>query len=239
MWFVLELEEYLLRSRDTELVFSAKSKVYSIYNYFCRFENELGLLEKLDGWIFIEWSDSNKYVMDVNFPTNMLYYRMLTSIDRLYNDSNIRRKAEKLKQTILNLSYKDGFFHDRAVRDEKGVLTTTDEITETAQYYAFFMNVATEKEYPELWNILLNNFGAFRQEGIYANISQSNSFIGNYLRLDLLAKHSEHQRLEAEIDKLFFYMAEQTGTLWEDKSANRSSLCHGFASHAAVWLLSM
>lgn len=236
MWFILELEEYLTRSNDRELIDRAKEKVYMIMNYFINFENEFGLLEKLDGWIFIEWSDSNKYVMDVNFPTNMLYCRMLKSIQLLYNDDEAGKKASKLKQTILAMSYKNGFFHDRAVRNDNGQLIITDDITETAQYYAFYMNIANEKTHTSLWRTLLHDFGPFRKDGSYTDISPSNSFIGNYLRLDLLFRYGCYNQLVAEIEKAFLYMAEQTGTLWEDKSSINSSLCHGFASHAAVWL---
>ena len=37
-------------------------------DYFKPFQNGDELLEKLDGWVFIEWSKSNDYVKDVSYP---------------------------------------------------------------------------------------------------------------------------------------------------------------------------
>lgn len=74
MWFVLELEEYIKRSGDCAFAERAKSRVYGLIQYFATFENEYGLLEKLEKWVFVEWSRANDpdVVQDVNFPTNML-----------------------------------------------------------------------------------------------------------------------------------------------------------------------
>ena len=229
MWFVIELYEYVQRSGDTQIVKDAKKRVYNVLNYFGKFENSLGILEKLDGWIFIEWSDSNKYVKDINFPTNMLYYKFKVFISELYNDEKLKKEAEKLKENIINLSYDGVFFHDRAIASVSGY-TVTDEITETAQYYAFFSGIAEPDKNDALLNNLINHFGTNRDE-LFNNVSPSNMFIGNYLRLQLLKRINNNELLLKEIEEMFYYMAEKTGTLWEDKSFVRSSLCHGFASY--------
>ena len=84
MWFVLQLAEYADRSGDRELVESLRPRVLKLLEYFRQFENQDGLLEKLPSWVFVEWSQANKFVQDVNYPSNMLYAGMLDAADRLY-----------------------------------------------------------------------------------------------------------------------------------------------------------
>jgi len=65
MWFVIQLQEYLARSDDRQLVDALEPKVMSLLKYFERFENEDGLLEKVESWVFVEWSKANSFVQDV------------------------------------------------------------------------------------------------------------------------------------------------------------------------------
>ena len=99
MWYVLELEEYLDRTSDRELIDMAKDKLYSLVEYFEEFENSDGLLEKLEKWVFVEWSKANEFVQDVSYPSNMLYARMLRTMGRLY-DKKFIEKAEKIEKVI-------------------------------------------------------------------------------------------------------------------------------------------
>ncbi len=58
----------------------------------------------------------------------------------------------------------------------------------------------------------------------------ANSFIGNMLRMELLSRAGRsRQILEESIDYLL-YMADRTGTLWENTEPS-ASCDHGFASH--------
>lgn len=236
MWFVIQLDEYLTRSGDTELVEAARDKVMRLLRYFKKLENSDGLLEKLESWVFLEWSRANDLVQDINYPSNATYAKMKRIIARLYDMPELIPEAEKIEKFIRDNTMVNGFFCDNSVLDENGVAHLSGECTETCQYYAFYMDVATPETYPKLWNTLLNDFGPDRvQKGVYPEIAPSNAFIGNYLRLDLLARYGELERLENEIKGYFLYMAEKTGTLWEmvDESA---SCNHGFASHVIIWL---
>ena len=114
---------------------------------------------------------------------------------------------------------------------------STGNRSETCQYYAFFTGVATIEEYPELWNKLLTEFGPERiQKGLYPEIWPSNAFIGNFLRLELLLREGKYQQLLDECVGYFEYMADRTGTLWENQTDN-ASCNHGFTSYAAVFIL--
>src|SRR5205085_10347840 len=115
LWFVVQLEEYLNRSGDTELVEKFKLKVLRLFEYFKAFENENGLLEKLDGWVFVEWSKANDYVQDVNYPSNMLYAGALAAAGRIYNMNKLLEHSYRLKEEIRKQSYNGTFFVDNAV----------------------------------------------------------------------------------------------------------------------------
>ena len=235
MWLILELEEYRNRSGDEELVQRYKNKVLRLLDYFKAFENSDGLLENPDGCVFVEWSRANELAHDVNYPTNMLYSAALMAAARLYKDQSFVRKAEKLKAEILKQSYCDGFFVDNAVR-RGPVLVPSGESTEVCQYYAFFFNIVTPQSAPELFQTLIKDFGPTRkQNNLYPQIAFANAFIGNYLRLDILVRYGFYQEVLDNIERYFLYMAEKTGTLWENDS-DSASCNHGFASYVLYWL---
>ncbi|MBR5428855.1 MAG: hypothetical protein IK118_10935 [Clostridia bacterium] len=235
MWYLLQLAEYRKRSGDEDLIARAKQKMYALAEFFKQYENTSGLLEKLDSWVFVEWSKANDYVQDVNFPTNMLYAKFLETLGGLYGDAALCEKAEKLRQTIRETAFDGTFFIDNALRVD-GELRLTGNHTETAQYYAFFTGVATPETYRELYELMLTRFGPDRDpETEFPDVPVSNAFIGNYLRLEILYLNGEHERLKREIRSFFLPMAEKTGTLWENMT-DFASCCHGFASCVAYWL---
>jgi len=231
MWFVIQLQEYLARTNDQTLVDALKPKVLKLLKYFEPFENESGLLEKLESWIFIEWSKANDFVQDVNYPTNMLYAATLEAVGELYELEELQQKAESIRDTIRQQSFNGHFFVDNAIRNEQGKLNVTNNTTEVCQYYAFYFDIANPNSHPDLWQKLTSEFGPGRKNSNpYPLVHFANTFIGDYLRLELLSRyHLEAQLLSESID-YFDYMAQRTGTLWENQSPH-ASCNHGFASH--------
>lgn len=231
MWFLVQIEDYANRGGDMELVAGLETKVAGLLDYLQKFENEDGLLEKLESWIFVEWSRANDFVQDVNYPTNMLYSAALERAGILYNNENWKNKAAKVKQAILEQSFNGEFFTDNAIRAENGELVVTENTTEVCQYYAFFFNIATPETHPDLWKKLTTEFGPNRDDSkIYPQVFRANAFIGNYLRMDILSRYGLQSQLLEEIQDYFYYMAERTGTLWENTSPH-ASCNHGFASY--------
>lgn len=235
MWFVLQLKEYFERTGDRELVDSAKERVFALLDFTKKYENEKGLLQKLESWIFVEWSEANDYVLDINYPTNMLYSMVLDAAAQLYSAPELGEKAKRLRKVIVEESFDGEFFRDNSVLDKNGVPVITNNRSETCQYYAFFSGTADEERFPELFEKLIEKFGPDRDEKTYPDIPRSNAFIGNYLRLELLYRRGMNDRLLKEIRAFFLPMAKATGTLWENMSS-RASCNHGFASHVAYWL---
>lgn len=236
MWYVLELEEYYERTGDRELVELAREKIYSLLEYFEGFENEDGLIENLRSWVFVEWSAANAFTAGVNYPSNMLYSRMLESVGKLY-DEKFLEKSLKIRKTINAQSYFDGFYHDHALRNSEGKLeVAAKDVSETCQYYAFYMGCATREMHGKLLDTLIYDFGPDREaDGKWNWVHPSNAFIGNYLRLDILCNEKLYDKVLDDIDGFFYHMVDKTGTLWEHQQPT-GSCSHAFASHVIVWL---
>jgi alpha-L-rhamnosidase len=231
MWFVVQLREYLYRSQDRELVDALKPKVLKLIEYFEPFKNDDGLLEKLDSWVFVEWSAANRYVQDVNYPSNMLFAGMLDAAGDLYGLDDLTNEAKAIRQTIRQQAFNGKFFVDNAVRTDDGQLQVTSNTTEVCQYYAFYFNIATPDTHPGLWQVLTEEFGPRRNhDQVWPEVHRANAFIGNYLRLELLSQYGLKNQLLDECVNFFDYMALRTGTLWENISPH-ASCNHGFASH--------
>jgi len=232
MWFVVQLEEYQARSGDRELVAALRPRLEALYQYFQKFTNKDGLLEKLESWVFVEWSKANSFVQDVSYPTNMLYAAALAAGGRMYNEPALIDQAEHIRTVIRRQSFDGEFFVDNAVRKD-GQLQVTRNRTEVCQYFAFFFDVATPQTHEELWDKLVQQFGPERkQTNAFPEIHPANAFVGNYLRSELLSRYNHPAQVKKELVDFYLYMAEQTGTLWENVGAS-ASCNHGFASHVA------
>jgi len=230
LWFIVQLEEYLSRSGDRETVDQLRPKVTSLFRYFERFLNSDGLLEKLEQWVFVEWSKANDFVQDVNYPSNMLYAAALSSAARLYGEPQLSRQAETVRRAVARQSFDGDFFVDNAIREGR-VLRVTRNRTEVCQYFAFYFDVATPESHPALWRRLLEEFGPQRSKTkAFPEVYPANAFVGNMLRLEILSRYGQTQRILDESIDYLLYMEERTGTLWENIDTS-ASCNHGFASH--------
>jgi alpha-L-rhamnosidase len=230
LWFLIELEDYARCGGDPLLISKLKPRVESLLHFFSQYENTDGLLEKLPAWNFVEWSRANSFTQDVSYPTNMLYSAALIRAGALYKNDSWREKAEKIKTQILKQSYNGEFFVDNAIRRD-GKLAPTGNTTEVCQYYAFYFDIATPRTHSNLWKKLTTEFGPKRDpRKTYPRVFVANAFMGNYMRVDLLARYGVVQQEIGEVQDFFYPMAEKTGTLWEHMG-NHASCNHGFASY--------
>lgn len=233
MWFVLELEEYLWRSGDRAAIEALRGKIEKLFTFYSQYLNSDGLLEKLPNRVFVEWSAANNYLQDVNYPTNMLYAAALDAASRLYSVPEWHEQAEQMRETIRAQAYDGKFFVDHAKRGEDGALEVLQDKSEVCQYFAFFFKTASPETYPELWKILLDEFGPNREKTkAYPGVAKANSFVGNVVRMELLSQARRVDQILAESVAYNEYMADRTGTLWENTGAT-ASCNHGFASHIA------
>ncbi len=235
LWLVLQLEEYLQRSGDRALVGAFAPKVRDLFAWFEPFVNADGLLEDLDGWIFVEWSKANEFVEGINYPTNMLRAAALDAAGRLYSVAAWQDRACRLREAIAAQAFDGAFFVDQAVREE-GYLRLTAHRTEICQYYAFYFGVASPETHGALWETLCRDFGPRRDaEQTYPEVYPAAMLNGYFLRLALLERYGFGAQALAEAVDYFLPMADATGTLWEH-AGPEASCCHGFASHVVVTL---
>lgn len=237
MWFVLQLKDYYLRTNDRTLIDLAKDRVYKLVDFFKKYENEYGLLEDLESWVFIEWSACNyeDYVKGVNYPTNMLFSAMLEAVDFLYGDKNLLKKSKIIKENVIKLSFDGNFFADNSIRVDGNLTRCNEHLSETCQYYALYFNVYRQ---PTFEKKLIEHFGPFRSENVYNNVHKSCAFIGNYLRLYYLLEKGYYNLVLKEIGEYFYNMAKSTGTLWEHNKAEIKGSCnHGFTSVTAEMIV--
>ena len=239
LWLILELWEYRNRKPGETLTTAFYTKIEKLLTYFEAYENEDGLLENLDGWVFVEWSEANDLTEGVNYPSNMLYSAALRAAGTLYDREDWLKKGRELAGKICAQSYRNGFFSDQALR-RNGRPVLVPKKTEVCQYYAFFMKIASRETYPELFERLMHDFGPKREETKnWPEIAPANAFIGNYLRIELLSGQGMKEQILQETKEFFGYMMQRTGTLWENTKAS-ASCNHGFASHVIyVWSKNM
>jgi len=228
LWYVLEQADYAKRTGDFDFVTAQKEQIYSILEYFQSKENEYGLLEDLEGWVFVEWSRANDFVGGVNFPSNMCYYGAMRAVAELFQDDTLTKKAKCLKKTIIDWAYNGTFFVDNALR-VGGRLQITDNISETCQNYAAFFQIFTKEEKPAFYCRLIEELGCFNRERYHRGMYASNMFIGYILRLSVLLREEAYEAVLAECKNRFADMAECTGTIWELFQTN-ASCNHGFGS---------
>ena len=237
LWYVVQLEGYFRRNAQADPAFF-KARLYDLIKFLEAHRNADGLLERLPGWNFIEWSQANDWVQDVHYPTNLLYARVLDLMSGWYGDAELHGRAQQIREVVVKQSFDGKLFRDHATRKD-GKLVVEPHTSEVCQYFAFFFD-AVPREDPRvapLVNLVLNVFGPERkQKGLMPELAYPNAFIGNYLRLEVLLRWHRYEQVLREIEGYFAPMAAKTGTLWENDSVT-GSLNHGFASFAGVAIL--
>ncbi len=237
MWLIGELEECVRGGGGMALAEAFRPKVMGLVDALHRYRNGDGLLQNLPGWVFIEWSEANDLVQDVNYPANMLYAWALDAAARLYGRHDLAEEAAAVRTTVRRQSFTGKWFCDNAVvSKETGRLKLSGRQTEVCQYFAFFTGTATPESHSELYRVLLDEFGPNRVEkGLYPEVAPANFLFGTLLRMELLSREGRSRQIYDEIRDYLLYMAERTGTLWENLTPT-ASCCHGFSSIAAEYL---
>ncbi len=234
MWYILEVDEYIRKRGHEAQAEDFKESIYALLDFYRQFENADGLLEKLTGWNFVEWSIANQWTQDVNYPTNFLYAQVLECVDKLYGDPYCLKRSQEVRKAAIEQSFNGTYFMDHAIRDENGILQLQGHSSEACQYYAVLFGGIdlNETRYKGLKDLILHVFSPNRN-GKMPEIFEVNAFIGAYLRLEALLKMGEKELALSDVRSFFGQMAQHTGTLWEYRQ-EKGSKDHGFASYALV-----
>lgn len=228
MWYVVEVGEYAKRGGDVKPL---EKPVTDVLWFLSCFENSSGLLENLPYWNFVEFSKANRLTNGVNYPTNMLYYKVLETAYALYPHLVVEGKTEKIRNAIIEQSFDGAFFRDHATRDENNNLILQPEKTAICQHEAFYFDIASsdDEKFVLLKNFVLENCG---YGGNTEDVEPLGMFMGYNIRIFLLNKMGEFERNLKEIEQLYGMMADTCGTLWEhlDPYGGGSSLNHGLSA---------
>lgn len=248
LFLVLQVREYYIFTGDRDFIELHKKRIEKIINSFETYENKDGLLENLPGWLFIDWSAANlpEYVNPVSVPTNALYARALECAGELLNNHEWRDKAANIRRLLKKyavnkekfISGSKGFFSDNLFYDANGNIIPGKSSSEASQYYCAWLDIMDRNEYPYMAESLIKEFGLLPERyPADLSLARANLFIALFIRYECLAKWGEYRRLVNEIRGLFSYMLDNgPGTFWESLS-DFTSTCHGFTSHAGVWLM--
>lgn len=260
LWYVLELEDYLKRTNDLHFIELHYERIREILNFFEKYENEQGLLEGLEGWVFIEWSEASDYVEGVNFPTNMLYAAALDAASNILSDNSLKEKALNLKKLIREIAYDGEFYVDNAIR-VNGELELTNNRSELCQIFAAYFDIEpNDKNFYERFVVGYEKYGVKKvinkksksdKEKIFGEqnnfeknelseesnkyIAPAALFIGGILRLMVLFNLEKYEKVIEECQNRFLEMTEKTGTIWEFFD-EKASCNHGFGSIIG-WLI--
>ena len=247
MYMILELIEFLHRTGDRELIDRYETRVDEIAAQLAVYEDSEGVLNKLPGRIFVDGSTSplpEYFHQPISMPTNVLYARMLECVDELYGRPEMREKAVRIRtrvreaNTDLRSERPAEFLADRLETDDGGSLTRKKLVSEAAQYYAGWLDVASPEDHPALFKALFEQYGPCPERLLdNPRVMRSDHFAAMPLRFEVLAANDEHVRLLREVRYLYSRMIDGgAGALWEGLS-DTGSVCQGFASHAGVWLV--
>ena len=234
MWYILEVDEYINKRGHASERELFRETVEGLLDFYSRYINEDGLLERLPSWNFVEWSVANQWTKDVSYPTNFLYAEVLDAAYRLFGDEKYLAQSANVRRVAVEQSFNGRNFMDHALRNEEGKLVRCEHSSEACQYYAILFGGIDLKEekYAELYRLVTEVFRADRN-GAVPEITEVNAFIGAYLRIEALLKLGEYKLLLRDLKEFFGAMEEETGTLWEYRQRN-GSRDHGFASYALV-----
>jgi alpha-L-rhamnosidase len=256
LWLVIQLCDYCRRNGDEALRDLAGPRVEALFKWFEPCLNEIGLLENVPGWVFVEWSPANDCTSAVNHPINILYAHALAVAAEIFGRPEWAAQAERMRAAIRQESWDGRWFADQSVRID-GKLQRSKVRTETCQYHALAFGVAEGAAFADLWRRLRDEWGPRRgvrlrmakkgweiyyDKGVTprpddGELAPAALLYGLMLRFDLLQRYGERDILREEICRVFGPQAEQTGTLWEHCHSN-SSCNHGFASCACEYILS-
>lgn len=223
-WFILQLEDYLKRGGEKNLVHQYRDKVATIIAHMNGFLNSYGLLQNLKGWQFMGWTDGDHLQSDVNFQQNLLYAKALQAAGRIFSVPEWTNHGVELEKRCRNFFW-DGTKFCEHIYFKDGKLQRTEEITADSQYLARLFGMEEAKGDSLWWRRMVNG-GWDSQNAFDCMVWAPQPLFGLLWRWMCLAQADERELMASEMAEILGPMAEQTGTLWEFADA-KASLNHG------------
>ena len=234
-WLMLELCEYVKRTKDKEFAEKFKERVFDFIEGSKVYLGESGLLTNMPH-VFIDWSKSNHYTQPISVSANSLYAYMLISLGELYDCNEFTELGMKIRDTLREAVKNSKHLPD-TLEYVDGKLRCGGNTTESNQYTSLWSELFSKEEIKSLAFDVIHTMGPNPTYPNNPYVSGAGLFIGLCIRLDLLAKWGEYDKMLKDMKAIFYpQIKEGPGTLWENSVIDTSSRCHGFAAHVGVHL---
>ncbi len=244
-WLMCEVCEFVRRTGDASFAEEHRARITAFVEGSRHFLGKSGLLENLP-WLFIDWSMANlpEHNRPVSTAANALYAYMLRDLGLTLDRPDWVDEADRIR-TLLRAAVleTDAPADLRCIPDgfhvtPDGALRANGHYSEAAMYTALWSGLFEAGECPLLDSIVRDRMGPAPLYAKDPNVGTSQLFIGLCIRLDMLARRGQYDKLYADLRALFDpQLREGPGTLWENGIIDTSSRCHGFTAHAGVHLL--
>ncbi len=244
-WLMAELCEYAERSGDTAFLEKYRKRVTAFVEGSQELIGASGLLENLP-FVFIDWSLSNnpEYHQPISTAANALYAYMLIRLGEAYHVEAWAEQGRQMQTVMKNVLVSlDPFaiMPDPGIADsmtyENGQLHKRGFYSESCQYTAMWAGLYAPDEIPAITEEIVHRMGPDPTCAPRPYIGRAGLFIGLCIRLDMLARLGEYEKLFSDIKAIYGpQLREGPGTLWENEIIDTSSRCHGFTAHTGVHL---
>ncbi|MGC9343032.1 MAG: alpha-L-rhamnosidase C-terminal domain-containing protein, partial [Bacteroidales bacterium] len=241
LYWVLQAGLHNRYANDLPFTREIIPSVRKLVSAFETWENEKGLLENVDSWNFIDWTDIR--TDGISVALNAIYARTLdevalmeTSMGESSRAAKMKKKAAQVREALNQFCTGDGFYPDALLSLDDGSYKPSPEMCEATQYFILWAEVPPPDRHEALWKILSEKFRptpgndqpimGLPRAGLY-------SF---FERLQVAAREKDYHIFIDDVKTMFLHMAESSpGTLWEHPQ-RQWCLCQGFSSGVAALL---
>ena len=219
LWFILEIDEYMnKRNGQIDYPHICKGRILQVLEWFRAYQNADGLLEDVPGWNFIDCSEASNFASGVNYPTNLLFAKVLDAIGSWYNDAELSNDADRIRHLVR----KQGMLSDR-LRDSDHWQATS----EAAQYYALYFAA--------------DLFSEISLENAKDTPYSCGLLMAKMMRYEILHRNGKYAELQRELNADFLPSVQRSGTFWEKLYGavpllEQTSCCHCFPTAIIQWL---
>lgn len=241
LFWVLQAGLHRRYTGDLDFVREILPSVRLLIKSFMTWQNSDGLLENVDGWAFIDWTDMR--TDGISVALNAIYARTLDEVALLENSigENSRANyydemAKKVRGSLNKFCNKDGFYPDVLLPVTDGHYENSLEKCEATQYFVLWADVPSPERQKMMWNILNEKFQPTPGNEQPVMGLPRGGLYSFFERLQVACRQEDYSALIRDIKTMFQHMAENSpGTLWEHPQ-RQWCLSQGFSSGVAAIL---
>ena len=238
LYWVLQAGLHKRYSGDLDFVREILPSIRFLMKSFMTWQNGEGLLENVDGWDFIDWTDMR--TDGISIALNAIWAKTLDEAAQLENSigENAKAKyyykmAKKVRRSINQFCNNEVFYPDVLSPTTNGNYINSQEVSEATQYFVLWADIPSPERKKIMWNVLSNSFQPTPGNDDPIMGLPRGGLYSFFERLQVASGQDDHSALIRDIKTMFQPMAESSpGTLWEHPQ-RQWSLCQGLSSGVA------